>query len=222
MSTTETSVPRYRTFDPSMLTEEGADTQDSTLSGNGPLDKGIRYLTWGILSVCLALWAVVGFVFWIPLLLRSMIQFSLSLSQSMLRGTRPDEAGRILRDTVGFYRRGFTVAIRAVFGETPTKKQAQRTSLTFKEAAFEIAWAALVWYGILLFFGAIETSPVDLWNSTMALPWGEWWTGVEGWVTGWFEGGAAVDGAGVEGVVEGAGAEGAVEGANGDVGPTGV
>ena len=210
MSTTETGAPRYRTVAPSMLTDEGAQTQDSAFPGNGPLDKGVRYLTWGILSVCLALWAVVGFVFWVPLLLRSMLQFSLALSQSMLQGTRPDEAGRILRETVGFYRRGFTVAVNAVFGPPPAKKQAVKTRLSAKEVVFEFAWAALVWYGILLAFGFIQTTPVDIWNATMALPWGEWWQGLEDTVSGWFSGGEVP----AEGVMpEGAGdATGAASG----------
>ncbi len=198
MATTETSAPRYRTFDPSVLNDEGAQMPDSTLTGHGPLDKGVRYLTWGILSVCLALWAVVGFVFWIPLLLRSMIQFSLALSQSMLQGTRPDEAGRILRDTVGFYRRGFTVAISAVFGEAPARKKAVKTRLSVKEVTFEFVWTAVVWYGILLALGVVETTPVDLWNATVALPWGEWWQGLENTVSGWFAGGGA-EATGVEG-----------------------
>lgn len=214
MATTETGIPRYRTFDPSVLTDEGTQPEDSGLQGGSPLDRAVRYLTWGILSVCLALWAVVGFVFWIPLLLRSMIQFSFALSQSMLQGTRPDEAGRILRETVGFYRRGFTVAVNAVFGAPPKKKPATTTHLTLKQFVFELAWAALVWYGILFFLGAIQTSPVDMWNATTALPWGEWWQGAENTVSGWFSGGGtevvAPEGAGeAAGLgVEGAAASG--------------
>jgi hypothetical protein len=217
MATTETGIPRYRTFDPSVLTDEGVvEAEDTGLDSDSPLDRAMRFLTWGILSVCLALWAVVGFIFWIPLLLRSMIQFSLSLSQSMLQGSRPDEAGRILRDTVGFYRRGFAVAVNAVFGAPAKGKGKASTSrLTAKQAAFEIAWAALVWYGILLLIGVIQMSPVDLWYATLALPWAEWWQGAENAVTGWFSGG----GAEVVGP-EGLGAEGAT-GAAGPQGPTG-
>ncbi|MEJ2542111.1 MAG: hypothetical protein P8188_19460 [Gemmatimonadota bacterium] len=192
----ETEIRRYRTFDPDLLTEEEFVADGSELHGGSPLDRATRYLTWGILSICLALWAVVGFVFWVPLLLRSMLQFSFALSQSMLQGTRPVEAGRILRDTVGFYRRGFTVAINAVFGPPPKKKESQVTRLTLKDLLFEIVWAGLVWYGILFLFGVIETSPVDIWNAFIGLPWAEWWRGLEetvsGWVTGAGEGSESV------------------------------
>lgn len=213
MATTETGIPRYRTFDPSLLTDEGVHPEEPDLQGKSPLDRATRYLTWGILSVCLALWAVVGFVFWIPLLLRSMVQFSFALSQSMLQGTRPHEAGRILRDTVGFYRRGFTVAVNAVFGPPPKKKPVATTRLTPKKFLFEIVWAALVWYGILFALGAVQTSPLDMWNATVALPWGEWWQGLEATVSGWFSGGAAaVEGVGPEGVGEAVGEAAAAAG----------
>jgi len=192
---TESTIKRYKTFDPDLLhdPEAMAAAAEDPLAGRGPADRAVRYLTWGILSVCLALWAVIGFIFWVPLLLRSMIHFSLALSQSMLQGSRPDEAGRILRETVGFYRRGFTVAIAAVFGRAPVQKvqKGRSPGLSAKRLVFEVLWAALFWYAALYLMGFIATSPADAWNALIGLPCAEWWQSTMAWVSDLFGGGGS-------------------------------
>ncbi|HSG48893.1 MAG TPA: hypothetical protein VLA43_13825 [Longimicrobiales bacterium] len=173
--TQETTVPRYRTYAADELPEVGPDglvlgaDEDTDESS---LDRAVRYLTWGILAVCLALWAVVGFIFWIPLVLRSILHFSFALSQSMLQGTEPVEAGRVLRETVGFYRRGFTVAIDAVFG-TPKKKQQPAVRLSLRHLLNEMLWATVIWYLFLYLVGFAELSPVGIFNAVVEFPWGE-------------------------------------------------
>jgi hypothetical protein len=134
------------------------------------LQRAVKYLTWGIVSLCLALWAVIGFIFWIPLLLRSMLHFSGALIQSMLQDARPVEAGRVLRGTVDFYRRGFVVAITAVFGDAPSPTEPVRP-LNAWRFLLEVMWAAAVWYVILLAVGIIDTSPGELWTAVASYPW---------------------------------------------------
>jgi hypothetical protein len=188
---TDSTIQRYKTFDPKLLGDpEAMAAAEAEGEPGGRLDQGVRYLTWGILSVCLALWAVIGFIFWVPLLFRSMIHFSLALSQSMLQGTKPVEAGRVLRETVDFYRRGFTVAIAAVFRRPSVAEKAQKAKpLSARRWMFEITWTVLFWYLVLLGVGVIETSPVDLWNAVTALPWSEWWQATTDTVSGWISGG---------------------------------
>jgi len=173
----ESTIPRYRTFAADELPELGPDgrvreADDDT--PRRPLDRAVGYLTWGILAVCLALWAVVGFIFWIPLVLRSILHFSFVLSQSMLQGTEPVEAGRVLRETVAFYRRGFTVAIDAVFG-APKKKQQPAVRLSLRHLLNEMLWATVFWYLVLYLVGFAEISPVDMFNAVVQFPWGELW-----------------------------------------------
>lgn len=134
------------------------------------LQRAVKYLTWGILSICLAMWAVIGFIFWIPLLLRSMLHFSGELIQSMLQDARPIEAGRVLRATVDFYRRGFVVAITAVFGDAPSPTKPVR-SLNAWRFLLEVMWAAAVWYVILLGLRIIDTTPGALWTTVASYPW---------------------------------------------------
>ena len=159
-------VRRYSIIDP----DTGAPVQAEAPKGR--VHKAIRGLTWAILGVCLALWAVVGFLFWVPLLLRSMLEFTLALIQSMLEGARPVQAGRVLRDTVDFYRRGFLVAIEAVFGKLPEPERSQHP-MSGSRVVMEIGWALLVWYAVLLMAGVVETTPADLWRGAAEFPWGE-------------------------------------------------
>lgn len=191
--------PGYRTLSPEALAERdahgvlifpGDEVQETTTADRKPrlgLDGFHKVLTWSILSVCLALWAVIGFIFWVPLLLRSMVRFSMALSGSMLSGEEPVEAGRILRDTVSFYRRGFTVAIGAVFGDErneparPKGKKVARKST--REFTFELLGVGVFWYLVLLFLGVVDISPVDGWIALFQFPWGDLWAAmIEGFL----------------------------------------
>ncbi len=158
-----------RIFDPAVLSPEESPLDESQFLSEGPLDSAVRLLTWGVLAVCLAVWAVLGFLLWVPLLIRAILGFSLSLSQSMLVGSRPEEAGRILMDSVGFYRRGFSVAVDAIRGRQRGEERPARQRLSGTDLVFEIVWAGVVWYLVLATIGIIEPSPVDLWNSAVGL-----------------------------------------------------
>jgi hypothetical protein len=137
-----------------------------------PSSRVVMVLTWAILAVVLGIWLVIGAAFWIPLMVRSMVLFSVSLIESMFEGRRPEAAARILRDAVTFYRRGFVVAIEVILkdeaggqgSEGPTERRIFR----------EVLWAVFIWYFILLGVGLVETSPLDAWNWWAGLPWGEW------------------------------------------------
>lgn len=187
---------RYRVMEPSEIVEGRVFDETPERPSGRPLDRAIRYLTWGILGICLAVWGVLGFILWVPLMLRSMLKFSVSLAESMLQGSKPTEAGRILRETVEFYRRGFTVAIDAVFGPPP-KKREQEVPLTTRRILLEILWASVAWYLILLILGFVEYSPVDAWNAAVAYPWGDAWSSTVDWVSGLFGGLSGGDGAAV-------------------------
>jgi hypothetical protein len=157
---------------------EGFDPVGPTVARGrpAPSNRVVRALTWTILVVVLGFWLVIGAVFWIPLMIRSMVLFSVSLIESMFEGKRPEAAARILRDAVTFYRRGFVVATEVILwddagdegSEGPTERRIFR----------EILWSVFIWYLILLAVGLVETSPIDAWNWWADLPWGEWVQGL--------------------------------------------
>lgn len=134
-------------------------------------EKVLTFITWAILSFVLVLWAVVGALFWIPLLIRAMLRFSISLIEASFEGQRPVEAARVLKNAVGFYRRGFVVAIETVTGKDVDERESRPTAEN--RLLLEVLWALLVWYFIGLLLGWIQASPVDLWDWLVSIPWGE-------------------------------------------------
>ena len=167
--TTEPPVITYGRVDESA--EEGpAEGKPKT-----PFSRVANYalvgITWAILGIVLAVWAVMGMVFWIPLLLRAMLRFSISLLEAVFEGQRPTDSARVLRDAVSFYRRGFMVAVEAVTGEE--LEEERRRPMGGNRLVSEVLWAVLVWYLLFLWWGWVQTSPVDVWNWFVGLPWRE-------------------------------------------------
>lgn len=132
--------------------------------------------TWGALAICVAVWAVVGFLLWLPLLLRHIVAFIVSLTYATLTDGDMADAARRLRGAASFYRRGFESAVGSVlFGRdgTSSPESSPRRSLSARPILLECAWALVVWYPVLLWLGVAEWTPADVWSSIAGLPWSE-------------------------------------------------
>lgn len=146
------------------------------------LNRVFSIITLAVLGIVLALWLVVGAIFWIPLLLRAVIRFSVSLLHSVLLGRQPTAAARVLRDSVSFYKRGFVAAVEAATKEV-VDEETDGPGMG-KRLLAELLWAVPVWYLILFGAGWLDVSPVDIWNWFTSIQWSQ----VGGTVTGWFRG----------------------------------
>jgi hypothetical protein len=164
--TPETPVISYRQIEPAQ------ETDTSTPKEATKIDQLLTAVTWVILVIVLTVWALVGALFWIPLIIRAMLRFSISLVEAAFEGQKPVESARILRDAVGFYRRGFVVAIEVVSGKETTGLS-DAAATTENRLLKEVLWALLVWYFIALGLGWIQASPLDLWDWLSSIPWGE-------------------------------------------------
>jgi hypothetical protein len=132
-----------------------------------------RSLTWSGLGISLFMWAIVGFLLWIPLLVRAIFSFSLSLVHATLTTQTADRAGMVVKDAINFYRRGFIVAFEAVHKTVrpdPDDVPAERV-VTTGSAVNELTLAGITWYFLLLMLGAIETSPLDMARAITSQPW---------------------------------------------------
>jgi len=139
-------------------------------------------LIWVILAVVLVGWAVVGAIFWIPLMVRAMLRFSFSLVEATFEGRKPAAAAKGLRDAVNFYRRGFVVAVEVVTGEEIEDPKEGRTE--DKRLLREFLWALLVWYFIALLFGWVQASPRDLVDWFLSIPWADYFNDLVDRLTG--------------------------------------
>jgi hypothetical protein len=149
--------------------DSGSDDEENVNPYLKTANTVFKVLTWAILFVVLVVWAVVGAVFWIPLLVRAMLRFCVNLIEAMFEGQKPVRAARTLKEAVSFYRRGFVVAIEVVTKEEIA--DAAEGPVTENRLLFEVFWALLVWYFIALLMGWIEASPLDLLDWFLAIPW---------------------------------------------------
>lgn len=158
-------------------------------------DRIVRALTWGTLSICLAVWALAGAVFWLPTMVRAVAVFSLSLVEATMKGERPEDAARALREAVTFYSRGFATAVEVVTRAPEEERgrrraEARKRSVDFSRLAREALWALILWYLVLWIVGAVEASPVELWMTFWTFPWLELgsslWASATGWIGGLF------------------------------------
>jgi hypothetical protein len=135
-------------------------------------------VTWAVLSICLAAWAVVGFILWIPKVLRAVFAFSVDLVQSTLTETTAEAAGRRLRSAANFYRRGFVGAVESIRRPARADSEAEDDAEDAPRIepgllAREAVWAIVVWYALLWSTGVLRGTPVDL----AAVPWSTLWSG---------------------------------------------
>jgi hypothetical protein len=139
---------------------------------DSPLGPVMRALTWAVLGITLLVWAVVGFLFWIPLLIRATVLFSVRLVHATLTSQSAERAGERLKDAINFWLRGFIVAIDAVGRSSGDDSDAPpERAVNVGYLLNELAWAGLAWYALLLMTGAVQTSPLDVWRAAAALPW---------------------------------------------------
>lgn len=135
-------------------------------------------LTWTLLALCLGIWAVVGAVLWLPLVVRRVLLFSGALVHGMVVGETPERAGRRLREAADFYRRGFVVAVRAVRRPSGTEDDegdpAGAGGIRVRSLAGEAFWALAVWYGVAYLAGVVPWTPVDGARELAGLPWAGW------------------------------------------------
>lgn len=182
-------IPKYTP--PSLRTEDVVGEEEGGMplaarKVNATVNKSVNWIflgiTWAILAVVLLVWAVVGAIFWIPLLLRAMLRFSISHIEAIFEGHKPAEAARILRDAVSFYRRGFVVAVEVVTREPVDRRE--EGPVKENRLLLEFLWALLVWYFIFLLFGWIQASPMDLVDWFFSIPWADYFRDLVGRFTG--------------------------------------
>jgi hypothetical protein len=160
-------VLRYNVYAPAL---EKGERKPAGASVARPTPLGL-----GVLVVCLGVWSVLGALFWIPLLLRRIVAYSVALTSAMLAGRKPERAAEALRNAMGFYWRGFKTTTQMVTREPEARDRAapadEEDGLGGMALASELAWVVLVWYAVLLAVGIVDRTPLDLWHWLAGIPW---------------------------------------------------
>ncbi|MGI9628847.1 MAG: hypothetical protein ACR2QM_18575, partial [Longimicrobiales bacterium] len=139
----------------------------------------LRALTWLIVATAMLVWLIIGFVFWVPLLIRATVSFSAEVVNATLTGRSATAAGEMLKRAVGFYKSGFVVAVEAI-GEPKARGDGSRFYDDDKEDGWgidargflnELAWTALIWYLIASAVGWTTHTPFKLLGDFFAIEW---------------------------------------------------
>lgn len=117
-----------------------------------------------------AIWAIVGFVFWIPLLARATTSFAVSATYSNLvaRGAHVPNAG--LEHATLFYVSGFRSIVASIFASSPPA-EAERIEFKARRFLAEIAWTMFFWWGTLVSLSALGVMLTPYSETYLSLPW---------------------------------------------------
>ena len=140
--------------------EDEAESDEPASAGGERLVHGAETgLRWGVQSVALLLWAPLGLLFWLPLLLRRTVAYVLAVLRSGLTGSEVEAPRRRWEESVHFYRVGFLRIVHA-FGDAerfPDRPGPDEGSL-----AFELLWSAAVWTALLWLTGLWADAPAAI------------------------------------------------------------
>lgn len=100
-----------------------------------------------VLVVCLAFWAVVGFVFWVPLLTRTTAVYCAGMVAAVISQTDFGQLKGLLDNAIEFYAKGF----RQIAEHYRGRRSSEATSLP--RVNWSKVWVEIIWTGI--FWGVI-------------------------------------------------------------------
>ena len=155
----------------------------------------LRALMWLIVATAMGVWLLIGFFFWIPLLLRAAVAFSVEVVNATLTGRSAEAAGHMLRRAVDFYKSGFVTALEAIEDPPEHRRPVRATQDEDEEMVVdargflnEVAWTLLIWYLIASTLGWTAWTPFRVWNEFWAIEWGHHfgiiWYSFKAWLAG--------------------------------------
>jgi hypothetical protein len=156
----------------------------------------LRALTWLIVATAMLVWLAIGFVFWIPLLVRAGIGFSVEVVNATLTGRSAVGAGIMLRRAVGFYRSGFVTAIEAIQEPQADRVRGERwrsdgpedgdVAISPRGFLNEVGWTILIWYLIACGLGWTDWTPMRAVSELFSIEWSRHfriiWYGFTAWL----------------------------------------
>ena len=159
----------------------------------------LRTLTWLIVATAMLVWLMIGFFFWVPLLIRAGIGFSVEVVNATLAGRSAEAAGVMLRRAVDFYRSGFVIAIEAIQERTDgtdstpgrthdTQTKSRKSGYHARGFLNEVAWTVLIWYLLASVVGWTSWTPVWAFGEFLDIEWARHfrilWYSLTSWLGG--------------------------------------
>jgi hypothetical protein len=97
-----------------------------------------------VLLVSFFLWAVIGFFLWVPLLIRTILIFSVAVTHAAISGQHADNLREPLRIACGFWIDGFRIISETTFARSGRETR-RRPDIRFVRLVGETLWAGCLW-----------------------------------------------------------------------------
>jgi hypothetical protein len=112
-----------------------------------PAKSGPMIIVLPIYCVCLGSWAVIGFLFWIPLLVRATASVGVAVLSSALSDDDPARVTIAFERAASFYARGFRLIHEVLFPQTTrwVVPKEQDRSPYWTRLALDTAWTVVFW-----------------------------------------------------------------------------
>jgi hypothetical protein len=112
------------------------------------MELTVTVMTFIIFLISLAAWALIGLVFWIPIMTRATTVFSGMILYATLTHQKADALGEYLRLASGFYANGFRITTEALY---PPKGTPSASAIEFRVGHFitELLWTTAFWLTVL-------------------------------------------------------------------------
>ena len=112
---------------------------------------------WIMFSIVVTAWTVIGFILWIPLLVRATTVFSAMLVHACFTRQHPDVLRSHLESASRFYPDGFRIAYDVV--HLPSTQYSSPPAIRFGRVFAECAWTLVFWTLLLTLFHPIWLFP---------------------------------------------------------------
>jgi hypothetical protein len=135
------------------------------MKSDNPIEVALRI---AVTVVALAIWGVIGFVFWVPLLARATASFSSLILYTTLVGSNSSGTADTLDAATNFYIRGFENIFKAYEDRNPSNPEAD--VFAFGRFVVEVLWAVFFWGSFLstLYTVGYASWLPDLWEWQVA------------------------------------------------------
>ncbi len=122
------------------------------------MNKLIGIIMWLVLLVVGIIWAIVGLLLWIPLLVRVTTVFSAMVIHATVTGQKPDALRSHLESACRFYPEGFRIAFEVV--HMPISANPKSIEIRLWPVFGECLWTATFWIFLLMIFHVTLLVPV--------------------------------------------------------------
>ena len=105
-----------------------------------------------VLAIALLIWSVIGFLFWVPMLVFAIARYSVHVVYLTISGLDADVVSAQLEHAVGFYVNGFRNVVRGVFRKPSNQGPGLTPQIDAGRLMLHVIGVTLFWLAALALF----------------------------------------------------------------------